>query len=98
MNFQPLSTKANNLRLQQPYFGRLSTAATVRIGCGESTCCGKKKVIFNSSFLIFNLPRQTMPFNAIKRRTSYLRYTISYSVTILFGEEGAIFTTLPIES
>ena len=28
--FQPLSAKANNLQLQQPHFGRLSTAATVR--------------------------------------------------------------------
>ena len=31
MNFQPSSAKANNLRLQQPHFGRLSTAATVRV-------------------------------------------------------------------
>ena len=31
MNFQPLSIKPNNLRLQQPHFGHLSTAATVRI-------------------------------------------------------------------
>ena len=31
MNFQPLSIKPNNLRLQQPHFCHLSTAATVRI-------------------------------------------------------------------
>ena len=35
MNLQPLSAKATNLRLQQPHFGLLSTAATVRILCVE---------------------------------------------------------------
>ena len=34
INFQPSSVKANNLRLQHPRLGRLSTAATVRIGGG----------------------------------------------------------------
>ena len=35
INFQPSSVKANNLRLQQPHFGHLSTAATVRIREGN---------------------------------------------------------------
>ena len=35
MNLQPLSAKANNLRLQQSYFGHPSTAATGRILMGN---------------------------------------------------------------
>ena len=31
IDFQPSFAKANNLRLQQPHFGHLSTAATVRV-------------------------------------------------------------------
>ena len=42
INFQPSSAKANNPRLQQPHFGHLSSAATVRVPCGREILLGRK--------------------------------------------------------
>ena len=75
IDFQPSFAKANNLRLQQPYFGHLSTAATVRVLWSLKTlwwyylsvallCCGVFSVVCCpfSAFLLCSPPPRA-PYN-----------------------------------